>query len=124
MGKSATGGPSTLQFTSDGNIYLFEGALYQNQSNLSEDPTKAELIVKAANGNALLKLDGLTGNLYIRGTLYPEESQANVVMTSGKEFVIRHKDDTGENAQIILDSNGNLKMKGAVYSADNTKLFP
>ena len=74
----------------------------------------SEFIVQDASGGATVaKIRSDTGDLYLKGTSTP--NAGSVSITTQKELVIRNADDTTGQAQIVIDANGNMTLRGNVF---------
>ncbi len=76
--------------------------------NLSENADKNEFLVKNPGGTVVARVDGATGNLYLKGQLIHD---ADLALTPDPEFAVC---DANGTAQVIIDTQGNLKYRGRI----------
>ncbi|MBI5093589.1 MAG: hypothetical protein HZB26_14240 [Candidatus Hydrogenedentes bacterium] len=112
-------GTPLVQFQSDGNLLVLQGQVSPQQS-LSDDTQVKELLIKKYNnGNPIVVAKVPTAsdpnsiaNLSITGTVTSQVSNLTANLSTA-ELVIR---DAGQIAQIIIDVNGNLKVRKNIYT--------
>ncbi len=104
-------GDAILRFEEDGNVVvagtLFTGA---SAANRTPSPTEREFIVRNSAGEVVARASAQTGNIYIKGGSFPNQSSLTA-SSATQELVIRSS--TGQ-VQSLIDENGNLKMRGNV----------
>ncbi len=76
--------------------------------NLSENADKNEFLVKNPGGTVVARVDGATGNLYLKGQLVHD---ADLALTPDPEFAVC---DANGTPQVIIDTQGNLKCRGRI----------
>ena len=104
-----------MQFQSDGNLLLLEGDLRVSESSIS-DTSASEFIIKDSSGTIVAKIHGESGDFLINGI-------ASIVplltRTTTKEFIVRNFNDASGDVQILIDANGNLKLRGDIFTDDD-----
>lgn len=85
---------------------LFTGASAANRAPTSE----REFIVRNSTGEVVARASAQTGNFYIKGGSFPNQSTLTA-STATQELLIRN---AAGQVQSLIDENGNLKMRGNV----------
>jgi len=107
-------GRPLVQFQADGNTLMLEGELTESASagQLAPTPTRGFILRDSSNA-VVARIDPDTGDFYIKGT--KSENQSALSSSAASELIVRRASD--DTTQIILDENGNLKLRGEVYKA-------
>lgn len=98
-----------LEFFESGDAIAY-GSVVENantSTELIQDAGAIEFIVKANNGDILLRANGATGVCYLRGEVF--ENQATLTPSSAGELLV--KDGAGVVVALV-DQDGNLKLTG------------
>jgi hypothetical protein len=74
-----------------------------------------EFIIRDSSGSIAAKVDASTGNFYLKGSV--SECEPVLQVSATPEFVVRDAVEIAQtgnanNARIILDTDGNLELKG------------
>ena len=105
-----------MQFQDDGNVLLLECAddedVHDGQASITDDPNDQEWIVQTAI-EIVAKVDS-SGLLYFTGSVF--DNEYSLAPSANAEFVVQDAD--GDAVAIIDAVNGNLKVRGEVYTID------
>ncbi len=64
-----------MRIDTAGNLYLRSGAsVFTEQESITPNPNVAEVLVRDANGDVLVRVDSQTGDLYLTGKLYQDKN--------------------------------------------------
>ena len=76
----------------------------------------SEFVLKNNSGTIEAMISESTGNFQIRKV---KTIDANLSTSVTKELVIRNGSDASGDAQIIIEEDGDLKLRGDVYDDDD-----
>ena len=76
----------------------------------------SEFVLKNNSGTIEAMISESTGNFQIRKV---KTIDANLSTSVTKELVIRNGSDASGDAQIIIEDDGDLKLRGDVYDDDD-----
>jgi len=103
------GGGAVARFSSDGGVVL-SGALYQSAApGQLAATTETEFLVKGPGGEVLARIDGATGDMYLKGTA--SAGLPAITPGSAPDFVV--KNFWGDPA-VLIDLSGDLYALGTV----------
>ncbi len=102
-------GKTVATFDDKGNVQT-RGAiatgLAEGSPGLTRSADSIEFLVMDSSGAIVARLDGNTGNLYLKGQL---ERDPALTLTPAPEFAVCDGDGT---PQVVIDAQGNLKYRG------------
>lgn len=104
-----------LRFLPNGDLVITKGALRALQTNWSPSGTlirRPAFAIARSNGQALLALDPLTGDLHLRGNVNPEQEQ--IMQTPGAPDFLYSASDA---VLLKLTDAGNLYLRGQARTA-------
>jgi len=110
--KDSAGFP-VLQFWSDGNVFLSYGAIVSEATSGQLTPTGAKEFIVKQDDTVVVRLAVEAANLYLMGE--PSKVPNLTSDSNTAETVFRNTQDTGNNVQILIDAEGNLKFRGDIY---------
>ena len=103
------GGAPVARFDPDGDIVL-SGTLYQSATpGQLASTTETEFLVKAFGGEVVARIDGATGDMYLKGTA--TTGLSSITPASVPEFVVK---DLWGDAAVLIDSSGGLFALGTI----------
>jgi len=91
---------------------VLEGDFLQNQTSMSQGAA-SEFVLKSSGGTIEAMISESTGDFQIRKVKTIDTSLST---SASKELVIRNGSDASGNAQIIIEEDGDLKLRGDVYT--------
>ena len=106
-----------VQFQDDGNTLVLKGQ-FSEQQIISWGTDTSDFVVLNAAGTLTAKVVGNTGDFLIHGETGPS-NQSVVSLTNTAEFGIQSARDSSDQAQIVIDANGDMKARGGTYSRYN-----
>ena len=103
------GRATVARFDPDGDIVL-SGTLYQSATpGQLASTTETEFLVKAFGGEVVARIDGVTGDMYLKGTA--TTGLSSITPASVPEFVVK---DLWGDAAVLIDSSGDLFALGTI----------
>ena len=106
-----------VQFQDDGNILLLQGTLIPSQANIWWGTGTQDFVLLDDLGSITAKVDGDLGDLLIRGLA---ETVPDLTLSTSPEFAVQSSSDAPEEAQITVDTAGDLRLRGEAF--DDSKL--
>ncbi len=119
-----SGGNPVVQFTSDGDLLLYEGTFSQPGPiiTVSANP---EVVVKNGLGTILMLVDGINGNVKMSSLCSLSEEVFDLQASNTvPELVIHSATDQLPDAQVVLRGTGALKLRGAKFQSPLDILVP
>ena len=109
-------GTPIIQFQSDGNVLLHSNYVSTGQSGIQADLEAEEFYIKNRYGSIVAKMDSNDG-LTLAGSLYQNWGESPPISSPDwAEFIVRSATDPAGYARIVIDSVGNLKTRGRLYT--------
>ena len=107
-------GAPLVQFQDDGNILLLKEVLIPSQANICWSTNTQDFVLLDNTGAIAAKVDGDSGDLILKGEAFPP-NQSTLNLTGAAELAIQSSTDSANEAQIVIDTAGDLKTRGDLF---------